>query len=206
MPKCFFKGTSLEVWENGMQQVPGFLPRRSGVIRGRTEKKRQASYGELMLLLLWEIPPSEFSVRMINMKNRGELGRFLFQDNGHKKRFREKRQGRICLLLESDYGFAAAVFLLSADPFLWDRAGKHITENGIQYRKIFIHGVEPDGYALFCAARKMSGHGPGLALAELGDPELINDRLLQIILGGILISRHGLWVLKEGGRRLDVQC
>ena len=108
------------------------------------------------------------------------------------------------------HGRAAALFLLSADNFLWNQAKPCITKNGIRYREMAVHGIEPDGYALLCAAKEMCGGRPGLSLSELGDPELISDRLLQVILSGILISRHGIGIMAEKeekkGRRLEKTC
>lgn len=180
-----------------MQQIPGFQPRRCGVIRGRPEKTADVPYGELVLLFVEEIPPSRLAVRIINLKNRGEVRRFMFQNGQHKKRFREICENGDYPFLCSDHGRAAALFLLSADTFLWDRAKPCITKDGIRYKEMAVHGIEPDGYALLCAAKEMCGGRPGLSLSELGDPELISDRLLQVILSGILISRHGIGITAE---------
>ena len=36
-----------------------------------------------------------------------------------------------------------------------------------------------------------------MSLSELGDPELVGDGLLRVLLNGILISRHGIRILAE---------
>ena len=206
----FLQGTALRDLESGMRQIPGFAPRRSGVIRGKPERTQAAPYGELVLLFLEEIPPSRLAVRIINLKNRGEVKEFMFRSGQHKKRFREICGSGEYDFLHSDHGQAAAVFLLSADTFLWDQARLCITKQGIRYREMAVHGIEPDGYALFCAAKEMCGGTPRLSLSELGDPELISDRLLQVILSGILISRHGIGIMAEKeekkGRRPEKPC
>ena len=202
--------TALRELESGMRQIPGFSPRRSGIIRGRPEQMQPASYGELERFFLAEIPPSRLTVRIINLKSRGEVKEFMFRSGQHKKRFREICGSGEYDFLHSDHGQAAAVFLLSADTFLWGRAKPCITKQGIRYRKMAVHGIEPDGYALFCAAKEMCGGTPRLSLSELGDPELIGDRLLQVILTGILISRHGIGIMAEKeekkGRRPEKTC
>lgn len=206
----FLQGTALRELESEMRQIPGFSPRRSGIIRGKTQQREAAPYGELVLLFLEEIPPSRLAVRIINLKNRGEVKQFMFRSGQHKKRFREICENGEYDFLHSDHGQAAAVFLLSADTFLWGRAKLCITEQGIRYREMAVHGIEPDGYALFCAAKEMCGGTPRLSLSELGDPELISDRLLQVILSGILISRHGIGIMAEKeerkGRRPEKPC
>lgn len=195
----FFQGTGLGELETGMRQVPGFTPRRSGVIREKPEPGPALPYGELILLFLEELPPSRLAVRILVLKNRGEVAGFMFQDNQHKRRFRQFCGSGAYDFLYSDHGQAAAVFLLSADPFLWDRAKPCITEDGIRHGEIRVNGIEPEGYALFCGAKEMCGGLPRLSLSELGDPELVGDRLLQVLLNGILISRHGLGIMAEQG-------
>lgn len=197
----FLQGTSLRELESGMRQIPGFSPRRSGIIRGRPEQMQPAPYGELVWFFLEEIPPSRLAVRIINLKNRGEVKEFMFRSGQHKKRFREICGNGDYVSLCADHGRAAALFLLSADNFLWNQAKPCITKNGIRYREMAVHGIEPDGYALLCAAKEMCGGRPGLSLSELGDPELIGDRLLQVILTGILISRHGIGIMAEKEER-----
>ena len=204
------KETALRELEPGMRQIPGFSPRRSGIIRGRPEQMQPAPYEELVRFFLEEIPPSRLAVRIINLKNRGEVKEFMFRSGHHKKRFREICGSGEYDFLHSDHGQAAAVFLLSADTFLWGRAKPCITKQGIRYREMAVHGIEPDGYTLFCAAKEMCGGTPRLSLSELGDPELIGDRLLQVILTAILISRHGIGIMAEKeekkGRRPEKTC
>ena len=204
------KETALRELESGMRQIPGFSPRRSGIIRGRPEQMQPAPYEELVRFFLEEIPPSRLAVRIINLKNRGEVKEFMFRSGHHKKRFREICGSGENDFLHSDHGQAAAVFLLSADTFLWGRAKPCITKQGIRYREMAVHGIEPDGYTLFCAAKEMCGGTPRLSLSELGDPELIGDRLLQVILTAILISRHGIGIMAEKeekkGRRPEKTC
>ena len=197
----FLQGTALRELESEMRQIPGFSPCRSGIIRGRPEQMQPASYGELERFFLAEIPPSRLTVRIINLKSRGEVKEFMFRSGQHKKRFREICGNGDYVSLCADHGRAAALFLLSADNFLWNQAKPCITKNGIRYREMEVHGIEPDGYALLCAAKEMCGGRPGLSLSELGDPELIGDRLLQVILTGILISRHGIGIMAEKEER-----
>ena len=193
--------TALRELESGMRQIPGFSPRRSGIIRGRPEQMQPAPYEELVRFFLEEIPPSRLAVRIINLKNRGEVKEFMFRSEKKKKRFREICGNGDYVSLCADHGRAAALFLLSADNFLWNQAKPCITKDGIRYREMAVHGIEPDGYALLCAAKEMCGDRPGLSLSELGDPELIGDRLLQVILTGILISRHGIGIMAEKEER-----
>ena len=207
------KGTRLESVEIEMRKIPGFAPRRSGFIRRKAEslrgpegkeasKKEPVSYEELVAGFLKDIPSSRLNGRIRVYRKKGVM-KFKFLNGEHKKRFQEALKDSGWPLLSSDNGFGAAIYLLSADAFLWDRAKGFITEKAIAYNKIRIHGVDLDGYALFCAAKEVCGSSVHLTLSELGDRDLISDTLFEVLLNGILISRHGLeTVLKsrEAGR------
>lgn len=75
-----------------------------------------------MRFFLEEIPPSRLAVRIINLKNRGEVKEFMFRSGQHKKRFREICGNGDYVSLCADHGRAASLFLLSADNFLWNQA------------------------------------------------------------------------------------
>lgn len=209
----YLKGTSLEMMEVQMRQVPGFIPRRFGIVRekrGRPKEvkreegreERPLPYKELVEGFLKELPPSKLSQRIQELQKK-EVMKFKFRDGEHKKRFQKWQKESSHPLLYKDNGFGAAIYLFSADAFVWEQAKEWIKEESISYEKICIHGVDLEGYALFCAAKEILGGSIRLSLSELGDRELISDSLFNVLLNGILISRHGLeTVLKsrEAGR------
>ena len=73
-----------------MQQIPGFQPRRCGVIRGRPEETADMPYGELVLLFVGEIPPSRLAARIINLKNKKWAEDFSALDPGGPSRVDEE--------------------------------------------------------------------------------------------------------------------
>lgn len=197
MGRCFAPGTALGELELGMRRIPGFTIRRPGFIRGGGDG--MAPYGELLWRFSREIPPSGLAGRIKGFMMKGDGMEFMFRNGWHEKRFRGLLKSGDYGFLFSDDGLAAAAYLLSADTFLWGRAKGFIKREGIRFGGIRVHGVDTDGYALFCAAKAVLGRRPGLSLSELGDEELIGDGLLKVILSGILISRHGLGVMGEKG-------
>ncbi len=206
----YLKGTDLESVEIEMRRIPGFAPRRSGLMRRKAEtlrgpdgkgasEKEPAAYKELVTSFLMDVPPSKFSKRICDFQKKGMM-KFKFLNGEHKKRFKEVLKDSGWPLIFCDNGFGAAVYLLSADAYLWDKAKDFITEKSIAYNKIRIHGVGLDGYALFCATKEVCGGSMHLTLSELGDRELISDSLFEVLLNGMLISRYGLGtVLKSKG-------
>lgn len=52
--------------------------------------------------------------------------------------------------------FAAALFLLTADKFLWNKSKYHIKPNQINFSEIDIKGIEPNAYVLFKYAKDLT--------------------------------------------------
>ena len=214
MTARFMKGTTMEALEAEMQRIPGFGPRKSGVIRSRyslrdlkdancpweekkTEavEKNEAFYQSLLQLLAAELPEGTFLVRVMKLQNRREAEQRFCRNEEHRRRFLLLLRCGLFPGLRTDPGFAAVVFLLSSDAGLWEQAAPHVSERGIDYKAFHVHGVDLDGYAIFCAAKELGTGKPYLKLSELGDAELIHDGLLLLILHSILISRHGIGII-----------
>ena len=88
--------------------------------------------------------------------------------------------------------YAAAVFLLTSDTFLWKQSKDFINQSSIRFKDIRIHGVDLDGYAIFHTARDLYHGTDHIAISELSDPELIDDKLLRLIINAFLVRRHGI--------------
>ena len=232
----FMKGTSIAELEREMQQVPGFGPRRSGVIRSRqagetaragscryinvwrTGKEQgmdsrlyavedgempPAFYQILLSLLTEELPGSALTIRVGKLQEEGEKGIMFFKSVEHRRRFRALMRCGLYPGLVTEPGFAAAVFLLSSDERLWEKAGPFVQERTIDYGRFRLHGADLDSYATFCVAKELCTGKPYVSLSELGDPELFHDGLLRLIIHAVLISRHGVGtVLNEE----EVEC
>ncbi len=232
----FMKGTSIAELEREMQQVPGFGPRKSGVIRSRqagetargescryvnvwrAEKEQgmdgqlyaaangemlPAFYQILLRLLAEELPGSALTVRVGKLQEEGETRVMFFKSEKHRRRFRALMRCGLYPGLVTESGFAAAVFLLSSEEKLWEKAGPFVQERTIDYSRFRLHGADLDSYATFCVAKELCTGKPYVSLSELGDPELFHDGLLRLIIHAILISRHGIGtVLNEE----EVEC
>ena len=221
----FMKGTSIAELEREMQQVPGFGPRKSGVIRSRqagetargescryvnvwrAEKEQgmdgqlyaaangemlPAFYQILLRLLAEELPGSALTVRVGKLQEEGETRVMFFKSEKHRRRFRALMRCGLYPGLVTESGFAAAVFLLSSEEKLWEKAGPFVQERTIDYSRFRLHGADLDSYATFCVAKELCTGKPYVSLSELGDPELFHDGLLRLIIHAILISRHGI--------------
>ena len=202
----FMSHTPYAGLEEEMQHIPGFRPRRSGMVVShlQDDPKRQdglcghisdecTPFHDLLEVLAKEVAVSSF-VRRVNRLT--DMKEPCFFRNGHRERF-FIMLGR-CIHEVQDPALCAAVYLLSADWFLWGRALYAVDRDQIQFSEIHIHGVDLDGYVLFYMARDLYRGSQHISLSELIDPELVSDQVFERIVTACLIRRYGSVVLQEG--------
>ena len=205
-----------------MQQVPGFRPRGSGMVvsqrqcrcRGYTDsgecrRKRGTEgtedrsacpcgrflaasrpFGELMEQFAAEVAVSPFVARVSRVSARNPPAFFLA---GHKGRFDRLWENHENAADED--AMCAAVYLLSADAFLWGRAFPAVGPDIIRFHEIRIHGVDLDGYVLFHTAKDLYKGTCHISLSELTDPELVSEDAFRLVVSSFLIRRYGTGVL-----------
>ena len=162
-----------------------------------------AFYQILLRLLAEELPGSALTVRVGKLQEEGETRVMFFKSEKHRRRFRALMRCGLYPGLVTEPGFAVAVFLLSSEEKLWEKAGPFVQERTIDYSRFRLHGADLDSYATFCVAKELCTGKPYVSLSELGDPELFHDGLLRLIIHAVLISRHGIGaVLNEE----EVEC
>jgi hypothetical protein len=93
--------------------------------------------------------------------------------------------------------FVAAVFLLSADKFLWERSKSAITRYSVNFGLIDLSGISTEGYALYKAARAVYNGDSDISLSELCDWTLIDDPTTLTIFTGVMLLRNGVRMLKR---------
>ena len=121
--------------------------------------------------------------------------RVRFKNYFHRKNFAE-----YISLKNSDYysnrsEFIAAVFLLSADKFLWERSKSALTRYSVNFDSINLNGISIEGYALYKAARAVYSGDSGISLGELCDWTLIDDPVALTIFAGVMLRRNGIKML-----------
>lgn len=218
MTAQFMRNTKYANTEFEMQLIPGFTPRRSGISVSRFEytardcdciacvyKTRKGKctspsgcvclrerlvagcvpLTELLGVLTKEVPERPFVARL----SRQPLP--VFETGDHQIRFEAAYREN----LTGSAGQTAAVFLLTADPFLWRKARMSVNPEGIDFPAIHIHGVDLDGYVLFHTAKDLYVGTKHISLSELTDPELVSDSAFRLLVTAFLIRRYGAEVL-----------
>ena len=126
----FMSDTPYAGVEQEMQHIPGFRPRRSGMVishlSGCLENQRSlceshvtdcVPFYELLEVLAEEVAVSTFVNRVCRLTGRRNP---CFFQNGHRERF--LAMGEKCSRAIEEAATCSAVYLLSADRFLWSRA------------------------------------------------------------------------------------
>lgn len=222
----FMGDTPYAALEIEMQRPPGFRPRQSGMIVSRipcddqgwgckvcaskSRKKRACEvvdghnclregrvardvpFSELIELFTAEVGIKPFVTRVTRLS--GKPPYFFFMA-GHRERFESLRPKR-CSAVDED-ATCAALYLLSADRFLWGRSAAAVQPDIIRFQEIGIHGVDLGGYVLFHTARDLYQGTKHISLSELTDPELVSDETFRLLIAAFLIRRYGADILED---------
>lgn len=156
--------TPLAAIEIEMQLIPGFTPRACGTFRSQQKyvNPNPILYEESLGLFLKEIEIQAFALRVQRIievaSNLGEseVNQMLFRNAEHKKRFQSICKSGLFLKLEESYGYAAAIFLLSADAFVWSNPTRSDGDNILHLVNKYMDAYmkNPDNLALKAKAEK----------------------------------------------------
>ena len=118
-----------------------------------------------------------------------------FKSALHRKTFTEFITANVKDPYCSRYEYIAAVFLLSADKFLWKRSRKALTGYSVNFNNLNLVEISTEGYALFMAAKAIYRGGVDISLNELCDVNLIDDSTVMTIFAGVMLLRNGIGLL-----------
>ena len=118
-----------------------------------------------------------------------------FKSALHRKTFTEFIAANVHSPYNSRNEYIAAVFLLSADKFLWKKVRGALTGYSVNFKSLDIAGISTEGYALFTAAKAIYRGGVDISLHELCDANLIDDSTVMTIFAGVMLFRNGIGLL-----------
>ena len=118
-----------------------------------------------------------------------------FKSAGHRKTFTEFIPANVHNPYSSRNEYVAAVFLLSADKFLWKRARSALTGYSVNFKSLDITGISTESYALFTAAKAVYHGSVDISLHELCDVNLIDNSTVMTIFAGVMLFRDGIGLL-----------
>ena len=118
-----------------------------------------------------------------------------FKSQYHKRVFTSFIRMKVRNPYISRYEYIAAVYLLSADRFLWRKTRKNLTGYSVDFEHPDLNGISTEGYALYKAAKSLYTGNSEISLNELGDDELIDHATLFTIFCGVMLLRNGIGML-----------
>ena len=116
-----------------------------------------------------------------------------FRNEHHRQAFRKgmKKTNR------KDKETVSAVYLLSAEPCLWQRAKRAAIYGKILLNNIRLAGISEDGYILLGAAKDIKYGTKYLTLGDLSDRSLITPKIYKLISQAMQIKRCGSSALQD---------
>lgn len=86
----------------------------------------------------------------------------------------------------------AAVYLLTADRELWQRAQHLVTKNHIQFADISIANCTMDQYNLYSCAKDIYCGTCGFTVSDLVDSIIVHPRMFKLLCNAMAIARYGI--------------
>ena len=111
----------------------------------------------------------------------------LFTDPEHEQRFTK------CYIdsRTREPAFLAAIYLLTSDKNLWTRARFCLSTDNIDFSKMILNGMRPDGYVIYSAAKDLFTDTNGLAYSDMFDKQIVNGTALELLINALRIKRNG---------------
>lgn len=113
----------------------------------------------------------------------------------HRRRFCAAAERLGCPVFQLDEGFLAALFLLTSDHVLWNRAKNAVGVNRIDFRNIKLAGIGLNCYALYKTAEDLYKGTANVDLGDLGNTEIIGSKIFPVIQSALAIRRGGVCAL-----------
>lgn len=112
----------------------------------------------------------------------------MFKSKQHKFTFEEAIKNTN----NSNNKLMAAIYLLSADQFIWKKVKDKVFDNYIKFDDVKLDTMRVKSYALYSASKDMYFSTDHITISDFFDTTLISQTLFNIIITAINIRRWGL--------------
>lgn len=166
-------------------------------LKERIESK-EISLLEMIAPIIYLTQDKIFVRRMMKLYKeiKGGAVSDMFRNEIHRKNFetviaKYEKQGAVLT-----NRFFAALFLVTADSFLWRQTKEFVRPNVIDLSEVDIRGIDTDGYLLYKAAKDMMFKTSKVTASELADKMITNEKCFKAIMNAIIIARYGKDTIK----------
>jgi hypothetical protein len=200
----YFTKGKLYTFECEMVTKPNFQKRGSGFrimsLNHRKTKKiivnPYSSYEEMLFRMLKEIRYFALTERVNQVMHKNKISESIFKDDNHRMRFANLLKAGELQEIRSSPAFVSAMFLLTADPFVWYRTGR-CTNDGVIYFYDSLWGANPSNQILYQTAKDLYLGAMHISLDDLCSSTVISDQLLSLLMTAFLLRRYGISILEN---------
>lgn len=200
---CFTNG-KLYSFECEMIAKPNFQKRGSGFriisLNHRKTKKisinHYSCYEDMLFQMLKQIRYSALTERVNQVMYKNKISESIFKDDNHRMRFANLLKAVELQGIRSSSAFVSAMFLLTADPFVWYRTGCCANDGVICFYDS-QWGANQSNQILYQTARDLYFGEMHISLDDLCSFKVINDQLLSLLMTAFLLRRYGISILEN---------
>ena len=197
----FLSGSSLEVFETLMQEGQPCLPERKepdmAVSCFFCRNTRTSGCQKILKELRYRIPDSRFMERVEETRSR--MDGPVYRNREHEERYQGLIGHRQIFALDQKASYASALYLLTADGYLWGKARDAITLSQVRFPDIQLGGINIRGYILYHLAKDLYYRAGCVKVSDLTDRSLVDQGLFAVLLTGCLLREHGLRRMEQVG-------
>ena len=155
-------------------------------------------YAEALLRLASSLGVKELKSRVTYLIKDKEKTEMFFCSLDHKNRFAKLKKKEV-LHTGAAPSFTAALYLLTASSFLWNRIKPAVRAGKIDFNSFALSKLA-DGdwqnYTLYKMAKEIYTGNIEVACSELCDKKIVGDQAFRLIINAFLICRYGLKVVR----------
>lgn len=143
---------------------------------------------EVLAELASKLKVPAFQKRIIQHMKESEVNVMYFRNENHRIAFTEAIQK----LNRKNYALMSAIYLLTAERYLWTVAKQHIGDNNVFFDRIKLQNSTENAYTLFCSAKDLYLGTKHIIVKDLADADLISPKLFDLICNAMAIRRFGI--------------
>ena len=159
-------------------------------------------YTEFMSHALSAIENRAFQKRLTQYLKESEIEFMLYRGNAHKEMFEQAIEQS----LNSNNAMLSALYLLTADKYLWSKVRYAINNNAVVFSAVRLGDISTDAYTLYMTARDLYSGTKHITVSDIADTELIANKMFAILCNAMAIRRYGMKAVEIAKKEGEEKC
>ena len=155
-------------------------------------------YAEFMKHALAPVTHRIFQSRLTEYIKESEDHPMTYRGNAHKEMF----SAAIEKSLTSDSAMLSALYLLTADKYLWSKVRRCVRSADIDFSAVRLGDVSPDAYTLYMTARDLYEGTKHITVSDIADRNIVSHKMFGVLVNAMTIRRYGMkamQIISKGG-------